>query len=237
MQEEERAVLLATAAESAQRYDEMKYYMRERVEKGGPLNIEERDLLSAAFKAALNQRRHAAHVAKTVQEYEDANGHADNVELASGYRTKMESELQEICQEAVSLLKRILIPRAEVGEPKTFYLKMQGDYHRYSAEGSRGLSRAKAAEDAKTAYTAATQEAQQHLLTTHPVRLSLAVNFSVFQHEVLSDDAAAIEIANKALQSARADMDSIPEEAHSDAVMTMQILRDNLEMWSPPPDD
>mmetsp|Transcript_37659 Transcript_37659/g.75837 ORF Transcript_37659/g.75837 Transcript_37659/m.75837 type:complete len:194 (-) Transcript_37659:126-707(-) len=183
MQEEEKAVVLAYVAERAERFDEMAEFMKDRVKKGGALSAEERDLLSAAYKGAITGRRHAVRVAYSVEQHEAADGSKHTAELAEGYRAKVEAELQKICDDAIKLLKGDLVPKSETGEPKVFYLKMLGDYCRYTAEFAQGDARSKVTEEAREAYGAATEEAEKHLFTTHPVRLGLALNYSVFLHE------------------------------------------------------
>merc|ERR1712066_226303 len=88
---------------------------------------------------------------------------------------------------------------------------------------------------ATAAYNGATAESQKHLLSTHPVRLGLALNFSVFQHEVLGQPQVAIEIARVALEAATKDVSSMPEAAYHDAVGTMTLLHENLELWAQQP--
>lgn len=55
----------------------------------------------------------------------------------------------------------------------------QGDYHRYLAEFATGNDRKEAAENSLVAYKAASDIAMTELPPTHPIRLGLALNFSV----------------------------------------------------------
>uniref|UniRef100_A0A7S0FXW7 14-3-3 domain-containing protein n=1 Tax=Pyrodinium bahamense TaxID=73915 RepID=A0A7S0FXW7_9DINO len=231
--EEDKLILLARVAEKAERYDEMADYMKDRVEKGTPLNVEERDMFSAAFKNSLTERRHAVRVAFTVAAEQAEEGHEDKAALANGYKSKVEAELAAICDKALKLLKTHLVPTAPPGEAKTFYLKMTGDYHRYLAEFAEGDARARSAEEAKVAYTEGMSEAEKNLPEVHPVRLGLALNFSVFQHEVLRDTQSAIKTAKTALHQSAEQIGSVPEESRNDAVLTMQLLQDNLGLWEP----
>eukprot|EP00747_Dinoflagellata_sp_TGD_P181848 gnl/TRDRNA2_/TRDRNA2_35832_c0_seq1.p1 gnl/TRDRNA2_/TRDRNA2_35832_c0~~gnl/TRDRNA2_/TRDRNA2_35832_c0_seq1.p1 ORF type:complete len:234 (-),score=65.57 gnl/TRDRNA2_/TRDRNA2_35832_c0_seq1:116-817(-) len=230
--EEDKSIVLARVAERAERYDEMADFMKERVENGTPLSSEERDMFSAAFKGALSGRRNAVRVAVNVESQEAAEGRAEKAALAAGYRTKVEAELQGICEKAIALLKSSLLPTAPMGEPKTFYLKMKGDYHRYAAEFATGDARTRAADEARQAYTDGTEEATS-LPNIHPVRLGLALNFSVFQHEVLGDTQSAIQTAEKALNGAASELANVTEENRGDAYLTMQLLQDNLSLWMP----
>lgn len=229
--EEERSMVLARVAERAERFDEMADFMKERVEKGTPLNSDERDMFSAAFKNALTERRHAVRVAVSVADQQRIEGREDKAALALGYKSKVEAELSGICDKALKLLKNILVPAASDGEAKTFYLKMTGDYYRYMAEVAEGEVKKRAAEDAKVAYEQGMAEASRSLSTIHPVRMGLALNFSVFQHEVLGETQAAKATAQMALQQAADSLAEASEDCGHDVDLTIQLLQDNLSLW------
>merc|ERR1712137_1466248 len=97
-----------------------------------------------------------------------------------------EAELQKICDAILGVLDANLIPKASSGESKVFYHKMKADYYRYIAEFRDGDEKSKAAEKARLAYEEASTVATKDLAVTHPIRLGLALNYSVFQYEVLS---------------------------------------------------
>eukprot|EP00434_Breviolum_minutum_P030766 symbB.v1.2.027209.t2/scaffold2775.1/size70737/1 len=223
-------VTLARVAERAERYDEMADFMKQRVQVGSALNPEERDMFSAAFKNSLTERRHAVRVAAGVEQMEMAEGRDAYASLAGGYRSKMEAELQEICSNALNLLAT-LVASSEPGEAKTFFLKMQGDYYRYLAEWTTGPAKSEVAGQAMEVYKSGMGEAMS-LPTAHPVRLGLALNFSVFLHEVLKDTDHAVATATDALNAASAGIEDIPEESRNDSIITMQLLNDNLTLWS-----
>ena len=109
---------------------------------------------------------------------------------------------------------------------------MKADYYRYIAEFSEGDSKAKAAEGARLAYTEAQEIAAKDLAVTHPVRLGLALNFSVFQYEVLSNPEEACKMARTAFEDAIAELDNVAEESYKDSTLIMQLLRDNLTLWT-----
>ena len=78
-----------------------------------------------------------------------------------------------------------------------FYLKMKGDYHRYRAEFATQEDRKEAAENSLVAYTKANEIAQKELPPTHPIRLGLALNFSVFYYEILNTPERACRLAKQ----------------------------------------
>lgn len=52
---------------------------------------------------------------------------------------KIETELNELCEDVITLLKKTLIPSANnAPDAKVFYMKMQGDYYRYLCEFNSG---------------------------------------------------------------------------------------------------
>lgn len=104
-----------------------------------------------------------------------------------------------MCKEVIDLLNAFLIPSAETGDEKVFYHKMAGDYHRYVAEVSSGAERTTASKSSSECYQAATDAAASSLPPTHPIRLGLALNFSVFHYEILEERDNACDIAKKVL--------------------------------------
>merc|ERR1712087_651208 len=124
------------------------------------------------------------------------------------------------------------IGKASSGESKVFYQKMKADYFRYIAEFSNGDAQKKAAENARLAYEEASKVAEKDLVVTHPIRLGLALNYSVFQYEVLSNPDEACKMARTAFEDAIAELDNVAEDSYKDATLIMQLLRDNLTLWT-----
>merc|ERR1712079_705923 len=112
-------------------------------------------------------------------------GNEEQAKFATEYCKKVEAELQKICDTILGLLDKNLINKASTGESKVFYQKMKADYYRYIAEFSEDDKKKAAAENARLAYAEATSVAEKGLVVTPPIRLGLALNYSVFQYEVL----------------------------------------------------
>jgi len=108
----------------------------------------------------------------------------------------------------------------------------KGDYHRYLAEFATGNDRKEAAENSLMAYKTASDTANSELPTTHPIRLGLALNFSVFYYEILNSPDRACRLAKAAFDDAIAELDTLSEESYKDSTLIMQLLRDNLTLWT-----
>merc|ERR1711972_900809 len=109
----------------------------------------ERNLLSGAYKNAVGSRRAAWRIITSVEQKEKTKGNEDQAKYAKEYCSKVEKELQKICDTILGLLDGNLISKATTGESKVFYQKMKADYFRYIAEFSDGDAKTKAAESAR----------------------------------------------------------------------------------------
>merc|ERR1712037_192043 len=139
---------------------------------------------------------------------------------------------KKLCDTILKLLDSSLISKASTGESKVFYQKMKADYYRYIAEFKDGNEKADAAENARKAYEEAQGVAEKDLAVTHPIRLGLALNFSVFQYEVLQKPDEACKMARQAFEDAIAELDNVSEDSYKDSTLIMQLLRDNLTLWT-----
>ncbi|KAH8196799.1 hypothetical protein TruAng_009041 [Truncatella angustata] len=247
----EDAVYLAKLAEQAERYEEMVENMKIVASEDRDLTVEERNLLSVAYKNVIGARRASWRIVTSIEQKEESKGNSSQVGLIKEYRQKIEAELARICDDILEVLDKHLIPSAKSGESKVFYHKMKGDYHRYLAEFAIGDRRKESADLSLEAYKAATEVAQTELPPTHPIRLGLALNFSVFYYEILNAPDQACHLAKQAFDDAiagmyyglmdstqdiltdsTAELDTLSEESYKDSTLIMQLLRDNLTLWT-----
>ncbi|KAL2498899.1 14-3-3-like protein GF14 kappa [Abeliophyllum distichum] len=230
----EQYLYMAKLAEQAERYEEMVQFMDKLVvgSAGSELTVEERNLLSVAYKNVIGSLRAAWRIVSSIEQKEEGRKNDDHVVLVKEYRSKVESELSDVCAGILKILNDYLIPSAASSESKVFYLKMKGDYYRYLAEFKAGNERKEAAEDTMLAYKAAQDIALADLAPTHPIRLGLALNFSVFYYEILNASEKACSMAKQAFEEAIAELDTLGEESYKDSTLIMQLLRDNLTLWT-----
>jgi len=247
MGDDKRPELLSRAkiSEQAERYDDMSSAMKKVTEMGGFLQPEERNLLSVAYKNVVGARRSSIRVLSSIENKARENNHDLKRTAAENYREKIEKELKDICQEVLDLLTDFLIPNSDDAlknssseaekekavESKVFYLKMKGDYYRYLAEVDKNSDViAKSGEAYQKAYDTSTEN--DNLKSTHPIRLGLALNYSVFHYEIGDNKEKACELAKKAFDDAIAELDSLNEDSYKDSTLIMQLLRDNLTLWT-----
>jgi 14-3-3 protein epsilon len=109
---------------------------------------------------------------------------------------------------------------------------MKADYFRYIAENVEAEAKNKFAEMSMNSYNEATTAANE-LSITNPIRLGLALNFSVFYYEVYNSQEKACQIAKETLDLARKELANFDEDddEHKDAFSIINLLQENLSMW------
>ena len=185
--DDERKALkyLARFAEQAERYDDMASLMKKLVkwtsEQKKDLTVEERNLLSVAYKNVIGVRRASWRTLNEGASHEDEKFQ----DLVTSFKARVEAELEEVCSDVVELLQDYLVKNSETNgaeaESKVFYLKMLGDYWRYRAEYKKDTKFGDKSSPEWSAhyYEIAFQLAEKELEPTHPIRLGLALNYSV----------------------------------------------------------
>ena len=198
------------------------------------LSIEERNLLSVAYKNVVGARRASWRIVTSIETKEESTHTRESatVHLIAADQPPGATELSDICDRVLRLLRDHLEETSAAGESKVFYKKMKGDYYRYLAEFKGGEARKNAAEETLLAYKEAENIASNELAPTHPIRLGLALNFSVFYYEILNAPERACDMAKKAFDEAIAELDTLGEESYKDSTLIMQLLRDNLTLWT-----
>ncbi|XP_031194070.1 14-3-3 protein theta-like [Mastomys coucha] len=216
----------AKLAEQAERYDDMATCMKAVTEQGAELSNEE------AYKNVVGGRRSAWRVISSIEQKTDTSTSDKKLQLIKDYREKVESELRSICTTVLELLDKYLIANATKPESKVFYLKTKGDYFRYLAEVACGDDRKQMIENSQGAYQEAFDISKKEMQPTHPIRLGLALNFSVFYYDILNNPELACTLAKTAFDEAIAELDTLNEDSYKDSTLIMQLLRDNLTLWT-----
>jgi len=227
--DDKQLVALAHVAENADRYEDMCKIMKKRVLSDASLDTDERNLLSVAYKNVIGARRQACSTAQALSSAEPNN------EEFKEYQKIIEDELLNISNDILGLLKSKLIQEgSDKHEEQVFYLKMAGDYYRYLNESCQGDATANEdyKEQTQSYYAKASEIATANLNSTHPIRLGLALNYSVCFYEVLNEPEKAIKLARDSFDAAISELDDLEEPDYKDSTLIMQLLRDNLTLWT-----
>jgi len=183
-----------------------------------------------AYKNWIGSRRTAWRAITAIEQKEEAKG-SKHLELLRKYKAKVEGEVEKICTDISDLLDKYLIPKATNPESEVFYMKMKGDYYRYFAECVTGEKNKQAGEKAHEAYKKASEKSSA-LPTTDPIRLGLALNYSVFFYEILNSPEQACKLAKTTFDAAISDLESLEDDKYKESATIMQLLRDNLTLWT-----
>ncbi|CEO98137.1 14-3-3 domain-containing protein [Plasmodiophora brassicae] len=142
----------------------------------------------------------------------------------------VEKQLEKLVDEIV---------KGAAGQPSSkesmvFWFKMAGDYRRFLAEVLMDGSERREAEAHKAlqAYTIASSIARMYLTPSHPIRLGLSLNVSVFYFEILQMRTVACRIAENSFNEAVAELDHLDGSCYQDSMLVMQLLKDNLRSWT-----
>merc|ERR1712028_50418 len=239
-QDRTQALYLARLAEQAERYEDMVAYMNRIIDlgiKANELTVEERNLLSVGYKNMMSVRRTAF---RTVQSF--AENDPDQVDNNQAYKNTISEEVFDLIKKVSENVVEVYVNGAnkateEDTEVIVFFKKMEGDYNRYGAEITEDAKKDAYKEAAKKAYSEAQSKAEA-LPSTNPIRLGLALNFSVFHYEICDEKEEATKLAKSAFEAAIDHLDSLGDDEYKDSTLIMQLLKDNLTLWSSDdPDD
>ncbi|XP_057973804.1 14-3-3 protein 7-like [Malania oleifera] len=222
----------ARVAEQAERYRELIEAMKKLAELNVELTAEERNLMCGGYKNLIGARRASWQILSSMEHEEEAKRSEKNVKVIKDYRQRVEDELSMICNDILSVIDNHLLPSSKMAESIVFYYTLKGNYYRYLAEFKTGEDRKEAVDQSLKAYETATSTADSDLSPTHPFRLGLALNHSVFYHEILNSPKRACSMARQAFNYALSERDPLCEEFYEDSNQIMELLRDNIALWS-----
>jgi hypothetical protein len=107
---------------------------------------------------------------------------------------------------------------------------MMGDYYRYVAESASKENLETVKNGALENYTHAHKMCEA-LNACSPIRLGLALNFSVFHYEVMNNHKEACVMGETALSDALEKIDDVDEETFRDAKSIIELLKENISLW------
>lgn len=191
--------------------------------------MDERNLLSVAYKNAISERRTAWRAFTSIAQNKKYDKYLVSIE---DYKNKVVDEMQDICDQVKLVIDTHFVAKADNPESLVFFHKMKADYFRYMAEVTpKGEKLEAIKNEALGIYKEANGEADK-LSISDPIRLGLALNYSVFLFEIKEESKQACDHAKAVFDDAINEIDDVEESKYKDAAMILQLLRDNITLWS-----
>ena len=218
----------ARVAEKIERFDDVIKIMNEIIKIHPGLNGKERTLFFNGYNKIMNSFR------KTIQTcfsyiYDETNEQKKRclIELSNKYI----EILEKYCKDAISTIDNILLLESLENEACIFYQKMRADSLRYIAEIKYGPERKEYAKQSELSYKAALTLALKYLRKSNPLFLTLALNYSVCQYDLLNNHEEAILFAEKIFNDGVKILDELVESDYEKATSTLKIIRENINQW------
>ena len=227
----EEYVYLAKLYEKAQRFPDMVKSINKFVELDPKLTRDERNILSAGYKNIVSDKRASWRLLNSMEKKEEKKNSAqtENIRLV---KNNKEKELNEICNEIQLIIDNYLVPNASDSETKVFFLKLKGDYYRYKCEFATGKEFLETCSKAEKVYKEAYDLANKDIPISSSTRLGLALNYSVFFYEIKGLKEEACNIAKNAFDEAMKVLDDLEKSKPKDTILIIQLLKENLILWS-----
>ena len=226
-------VFLMKLFQKTERYPEMVKAINKYVEQNPILNEEERKLLCDGYKNIISDKRNSLRLLSNLSKKEEEEGkqinHKKQINII---REKIESELLSIFEEVHSILDKYLIPNAQNTETKVFYMKIKADYYRYHCEFAENDAFEEAKDNAERIYKEAYDLALKDISIYNSIRLGLALNYSVFEYEIMDNKNDAYNIAQKAYDEVMKVVDDLEKDRTSENLLLIQLLKENLNLWN-----
>ena len=230
--ERELTLFMAQILDQTDRHQDMVDAMKKVIQLDSNLNSDERNLLSVAYKNIVGSRRNGIRMVTAIIEHEESRGNTARVEQLKQYKTTILAELEKYCNELIGLVDTQLLPAAKDPESRVFYEKLKADYYRYICESKPDSEKNEPANKAKQCYENALEISKNEIPQARPTALGLILNYSVFLYEIIGQKQEAIELAQKTYNECSAIVDDNTDNSYSEATMILQLLRDNVSLWT-----
>lgn len=220
--------------DSTDRRQDMIDLMKKVIDLNPELNSEERNLLSMSYKNIIKIRRDGLRILIAILE-NDEKSTQNRIEQLEIFKTTLIDELDKYCYELIDLVDTKLLPAANTAEAKLFYEKLKGDYYRYISEAKEGDKKKEIAQKAKECYEKALEIAKADIPPYKPSYLGLILNYSVHLYEIIGQTEDAIELATKTQDEVASSIEQNSQASYAEAKTILQLLKDNVDLWTRPP--
>ena len=216
---------------TTENYNDMIKAMNKYIELNPKLLKEEQKLLCDAYKNIISDKRNSLHILSNLMQKEESKLTNKTKEITI-IKEKIISELKTIFQEVHSMIDKYLIPNAQNGESKILYMKLKADFFRYHCEFAEGKEFEEASDNARKIYKECFELAEKILPLYNEVRLGLALNYSVFEYDIMDNKKEAYDMALKIYNDVMKILDDVEKKRASDNLLLIQLIKENINIWS-----
>lgn len=223
-------------ADIAERYEDMivdvLYTVKIAKEQNIMLDLSARNYFNLAFKNVLSKRRSSWRLLNN-----EKNKKSEDSAIIDEKLHVIVEEILKYTAMVFDTIEKYMPDFESIKDPKekenclVFVYKMKGDYLRYKAEVQKNEDQVETSKLAQEAYQKAIEYSSK-MSSTDPLKLGLYLNYSVFHYEILKDADQACKLAKDAFEVAVSELDQLNETYYKDSTLIMQLLRDNLTLWT-----
>ena len=228
---ENNYLFLTKLCNCSENYPDMVKAINKYIELNPKLSKEENKLLCNAYKNVVSDKRNSLQILLNYAKKEESKP-VNKLHEISIIKEKIISELKEIFKEIHSMLDRYLIPNAQDSESKILYMKLKADYYRYHCEFAEGEEFEEISNNARKMYKEAFDLAEKELPLYNEVRLGLVLNYSVFEYDIMDNKNEGLEMASKIYNDTMKILDDVEKKRSSDNLLLIQIIKENINIWS-----
>lgn len=213
------------------------------VPQGPDFTLEERRIYAIAYKNVFNGYRKSLKklLSKAELSLADRNSNINKKKTYANFVFNKVEEFSDMVEEAIFLIEKVCLPnchRTHNSENIVFFYKCKGDFLRYLLHFKTGEPKNKLIRRSGQAYVYGYRLAQrgeenlcEGLIPSHPIRLGLSLNYSVYLYQVKNEKRRAAGHCKQAFDAAVAWIDKLDEDRYADATYLMKQMRDNLNDW------
>ena len=231
--ENEKKLYLAMLAEQCERYKDMIEILENLINiKKEEMNLDEKNLISIAYKNYISEIRSAISIIITYEKEEISKENSPYLEYIKEYKENVIKELEIECLKICNSIQNIIMPKLETKDKKVFFGKLKGDYYRYIAENTEGEIKNKYSNLSLNTYKESLIEAE-NLNYKNSNKLGLLLNLSVFYYEVNFNFNEALNLAKDTLNKGKNALNGVDEdnEEFKDSISILNLLNDNIKLW------
>ena len=145
-------------------------------------------------------------------------------------QAKAKTAIDRICDESNELLDNYWVKRDDSNEAVADYRSFLAT--QYAIKSRYGSQEDKQNKMNKAFHEEALKIANEHLNPAHPIRLNVAVNYSLFCYNKLDSVDKALAVAEEAHEKGLSCLPKISDEIKLDSEERLESLKEYIDKWS-----